>query len=87
LRLLQRFCRTAVHAEKIHDALDLAPVGSSQSRDLLKQVLAANQSLGALSGKMRICQQAAIDRRSGHITERPTDTEVHELLGGRRPIQ
>jgi hypothetical protein len=87
LTLLRRFCRTAGHVERIHDALAQEPIGSSQSGVLHRQMVSGNQSLGALASKMRINQQAMIDRRSGHITERPADKEVHELLGIRRHIQ
>src|SRR6266851_1545530 len=63
-RLLQRFCRTAIYAERLHDALDEAPVGGETAALLFKQIMAANASLGILAAKMRLSTQAAIDGRS-----------------------
>jgi hypothetical protein len=64
LRLLQRFCRTAVYVERLHDALDSEPVGGEAAVRVFKQVLAGNASLGILAAKMRLSTQAAIDGRS-----------------------
>jgi hypothetical protein len=64
LRLLRRFCRTAVYAERLHDALDDELIGSDTAVLVFKQILAANASLGILAAKMRLSVQAAIDGRS-----------------------
>ena len=80
LRLLSRFCRLAVYSEKLHDALDAAEIGSQDARQLLRQVIAANSSLGILASKMRLTTQGSIDRRSGHLGERGADRD--RLLGG-----
>lgn len=70
LRLLQRFCRTAVYAERLHDTLDAAEVGGESAALLFKQTMAANASLGILAAKMRLSTQAAIDGRSRKAGER-----------------
>ena len=64
LRLLRRFCRTAVYAERLHDAVDDEPIGSDTAVLVFKQILAANASLGILAAKMRLSTQAAMDGRS-----------------------
>ena len=64
LRLLRRFCRTAVYAERLHDAVDDEPIGSDTAVLVFKQILAANASLGILAAKMRLSTQATIDGRS-----------------------
>jgi hypothetical protein len=64
LRLLRRFCRTAVYAERLHDALDDELIASDTSVLVFKQILAANASLGILASKMRLSTQAAMDGRS-----------------------
>jgi hypothetical protein len=80
-RLLLRYVRTCIHAEKLADALDLLPIGSPEAERLLKQVLLANTSLGTLAAKMRLTQQVAITARStGRMSER--GSAAHELLGG-----
>jgi len=83
LRLLRRFCRTALYVERLHDALDEAEIAGEAAKQLLKQVLAANASLGILAAKMRLSVQAAIDRRAGQLNERGSeDAATDRLLGG-----
>jgi hypothetical protein len=85
LRLLRRLCRTSVYAERLHDALDAAPIGSELAGALFKQVLAANASIGVMAAKLRLTVQNQIDRRSGQITERGVSNDP--LLGGRAVVQ
>jgi hypothetical protein len=83
LRLLRRFCRTAIYAERLHDALDAARVGGPDAADLLKQVLATNASLGILAAKMRLTTQAEITAHNGLLNERgPGEAAYDPLLGG-----
>ena len=83
LRLLRRFCRTALYVERLHDALDEAEIGGEAAKLLLKQVLAANANLGVLAAKMRLSVQATIDRRAGQLNERGSDAAATDrLLGG-----
>jgi hypothetical protein len=74
LRLLQRFCRTAIYAERLHDGLDREPVGSETAVVLFKQTMNANASLGILASKMRLSTQIAVERRSAKAgaPSRPT---------------
>ena len=83
LTLLRRVCRTAGHVERLHDALDAATIGTAQARDLNRQMLAGNQFLGVLAAKLRLSQQASVDRRSAWITERGPAGADDVLLGGR----
>jgi hypothetical protein len=86
LRLLRRFCRTAVYAERLHDELDSATIGGETAALLLKQVLLANTSLGVLAAKMRLSTQVAVDSRSGHLAERGAGADLDPLLGGRAVV-
>ena len=70
LRLLQRFCRTSVYAERLHDALDDEPIGGNRAVVLFKQIVAANAALGIMAAKMRLSTQATIDGRSSKAGER-----------------
>jgi hypothetical protein len=79
LRLLRRFCRTAVYAERLHDALDDEPIGSETAVLIFKQVAAANASLGILAAKMRLSPQAMIDGRSAKARERAVGHKPWEL--------
>ena len=78
-RLLQRFCRTAVYAERLHDALDDEPVGGETAALLFKQIMAANASLGILAAKMRLSTQAAIDGRSSKAGARANGKKPWEM--------
>jgi hypothetical protein len=78
-RLLQRFCRTAVYAERLHDALDDEPVGGETAALLFKQIMAANASLGILAAKMRLSTQAAIDGRSRQAGARANGKKPWEM--------
>ena len=82
LRLLRRFCRTAVYAERLHDQLDTVQIGGEAAALLLKQVLLANTSLGVLAAKMRLSTQAVVDSRSGKLTEGGLRDPADRLLGG-----
>lgn len=82
LRLLRRFCRTAIYAERLHDALEEAAIGSDGAKLLLRQTLAANASLGILAAKLRLSVQAILDRRSGQLSERGHNPLEDPLLGG-----
>jgi hypothetical protein len=78
--LLTRYVRTAGLAERLHAALDLAPIGSPEAALFLRQVMAANASLGTLANRMRLSQQVSISARStGRMSER--GSVVDELIG------
>ena len=84
LRLLRRYCRTAITAEIWHDRLDQAEVGSPASVALCKLVIALNASIGVMAAKLRLTVQNQIDRRSGKLNERGLgDIDPDGLLGGR----
>jgi hypothetical protein len=83
MRLLRRFVRMAIYAEKLHDALDTAPIGSAAAVGLLRQVIACNGSLGILASKMRLSAQVTISARStGRMAERGSLIMADPLLGG-----
>jgi hypothetical protein len=88
LRLLQRYCRLAITAEKWHDALDRVQPTSKGAGKLLREVATANASLSLLASKLRISVQAVIDRHSGKLTEVGPGIDLDDadfksgLLGG-----
>jgi hypothetical protein len=83
LRLLQRYCRLAITAERWHDALDRVQPTSKGAGKLLREVATANASLSLLASKLRISVQAQIDRRSGRITERGAGMDFEDgIIGG-----
>jgi hypothetical protein len=82
LPLLQRYVRTAIHAEKLADELDLAPIGSPAHAALVKMVVQCNASLGGLAARLRLSTQVSITPRStGHLGERGWADSA--LLGGK----
>ena len=81
LRLLRRYCRTAVYCERVADALDVAELGSTEAVRLSKQVIAMNSSLGILAQKMRLSTQVTMSARStGKMAERGVPDSP--LIGG-----
>jgi hypothetical protein len=85
LRLLRRYCRTALTIETLHDALDDAVIGSDEHALIFKQVIAGNASLGILAAKMRLSTQAEIGPRSGQLNESGMPDDP--LLGGRAVVR
>jgi hypothetical protein len=82
--LLRRYVRTAISAEKIHDKLDLTPVGSAEAAALLRQVIASNASLGGLAAKMRLSTQVTVTPRStGRLAETGHGALDDSLIGVR----
>lgn len=80
--LLERFVRTAEHADRIVERLAELPVGDPEALQLGRQMTAVNASLGGLAVKLRLSAQNEIgEEQRARMTERGT---VHELIGGKK---
>jgi len=82
LRLLTRYCRTCVEAERWADKLEQSEVGSPESVILCKAVIAMNASIGTMGAKLRLTVQNQISRHSGKLTETGAGIDNDYLLGG-----
>jgi hypothetical protein len=86
LPLLQRYVRSCILAERLHDQLDLLPARSPEAADFVKRVIAINGSCGSLAARLRLSTQVTMTARStGKMAERRSsfDDELIPGFGGR----
>jgi hypothetical protein len=85
--LLAAYCETAVYTKDLRRAVANAVIGTPEHAKLHRLLMSATNSLATLASSLRLSVQAAIDRKSGRITERnllgrPWDDDVFAKLDG-----
>jgi len=79
--LLARLSRTVVHAEKLHDQLDVTEIDTPASGQLLRRVAAINASIVSMMTRLRLTPQSTISwDQTGRKNERGTERDP--LIGG-----